>query len=199
MALPSKKAVVLKLGQWLGSLRGWVWIASVLGPPAATFVAGLFEGLPTWQVIPWATFALVCGTGFGFFALRGYEIVSGWYGLKQQGERLAKEFQDLMDVGQKDMPIAHAAELWAGRDANAYEKLVCLRRLKQAADEGLIAYTGAIGGRASKDSKASLADLATFFSQRRWRTLPPLPPQNASRARPVKSVERTNWVKNWRR
>jgi hypothetical protein len=190
---------VLKLGQLLGSLKGWIYLLTSLLPAAWTFTAGLFEGRPVSEIVPFVTLAFGSGAMLGSGLVRGYEVVSGWYGLQKEATRLANDFQALVDVGQKDMLISHAAELWAGRDANAYQKLVCLRRIKQAADQGLIAFTGAAGGRASKDSMASLPDLVKFFTEKRFATLPPLPPQPPSRIRPVKSIERSNWVNSWKR
>lgn len=189
----------MKFGQVLNSVRGLIWLVSTLIPLVWTFLAGLAEGLPWSQLVVFATLALAGGAMFAYFILRGYEIVSGWYGIRQEAARLAAQFSDLVNVGQKEIRISHAAELWAGREANAYQKLVCLRRLKQAADAGLIAFHPSVNGKASKDSMAALADVATLFRERQWTTLPPLPPQNAP---PMKAVERTarrNWVTGWRR
>lgn len=180
---------MLKLGQLLGSVKGWVYVATTLIPTAWTFLAGQLEGLPLSEVVPLVTCALAGGALLGFALLRGYEVVAGWYGARKEAARLADELQALLDVGQQEILVDHAAHLWAGRDATSYRWLVHLRRLKQAADFGMIAYTGAVAGHASKNSMASLTDLVKFFRERRFEQLPPLPPQPRSTTRPIKSVE----------
>lgn len=195
---------MLKLGQVWNSVRGWVWVASTVLPAIATFASSVFEGLPWSHRILLATSTLAVGAAFAFYVVRGYEVVSGWWGVRQESLRAARQMCDLLRVGQVELPVKHAADIWAGSSkSDTYAWIVRLRQIKQAADLGLIRFTNPVNGRASKLSNANVADLERFFRERLWESLPPVPPLATrvpkSTLRTRNTEPRKNWVAGWRR
>lgn len=194
---------MLKLGQILSSLRGWFVLVTTLLPAVATFITGLLEDLPWSQRILFMTAALTLGAALAFYVLRGYELVTGWYGARKESLRAARQMADLRRVGQTEILIGHAADIWSGSlKTDTYSWIVRLRQIKQAADLGLVGFSGAVKGQASKHSAASVEDLERFFRQCRWKELPPLGAQKGAPPKsPVRHQRlhgRSNWVTGWR-
>ena len=55
-------------GNWLRSIQGFVWIASLM-PALATYLAGWLEGVPAAVQIASITGALAAGVLIGYFGL----------------------------------------------------------------------------------------------------------------------------------
>jgi hypothetical protein len=193
-----------KIGEFANSLRGWVFIGSVLAPALATFIAGVLEGMPWSLRILVVTGAFALGAVFAYFGLAAFELAAGWYGTRKEGERVATELEALIAVGHTHLGIGDVVLIWAGEENSDYRRNYCLRRLKQGAQEGMIAFDGAVNGAPNKNSKVDLRDSVKFFRERKWLRLPPIPPPQQTAPRPRHSIgpgrpRRPNWVTGWRR
>jgi hypothetical protein len=197
------------IGKYLNSARGWIWIVATVGPTVATFVAGVLEGLPWSHRIVLVTAALASGAVLAYHTLGAYERISGWWGTRKEGERLACQLEELIGVGHAHLRIGEIAQMWSGEAATEYQQNVCLRRLKQGAQEGMIKFEPPAKDGPNKNSKADLRDCVTFFRERKWLALPPIPPPSRTPPKspgaqpaqqsPFARRVRSNWVTGWRR
>lgn len=181
----------------------------MVGPTVATFVAGVLEGLPWSHRIALLTAVLASGAVLAYHTLGAYERISGWWGTRKEGERLARQLEELIGVGHTHLRIGEIASMWSGEGATTYQQNICLRRLKQGAQQDMITFEPPSKDGPNKHSKADLRDCVAFFRERKWLALPPIlptpPPQPTPQApqqvqrSPFARRVRSNWVTNWRR
>jgi hypothetical protein len=84
---------------------------------------------------------------------------------------------DYAEEGHRDVDIFTAGAIWAGTlDANSIYRHVCFRRLKRAADAGLIVVTALNGPSPNKSTMIALDSLGTFLGAKCHRSGSPQTP-----------------------
>lgn len=179
------------------SIQGWIWLVMTAVPTVWVFIAGTLERM-LWSVrIMDVTLTLAASSAFAFCTLRCYELVTGWYGARKEGLRLAAELEDMNSVGHNRLRLGDVAIIWAGEDSSAIRKNICLRRLKHAAELGLFEYFNPVEGKPTQESRANATALAKFFRERQWLNLPPMQPHNPKRVKRTRSAWTNNWIRRW--
>jgi len=154
-----------KIGTFLNSIRGFIWLAFSVAPTVAAFVTGVFAGLnwPDRILVTMAT--LASGVIFVYYLLLAYDYIVEKHGVRREINAIIDYLRDMADEGHEYIKVETVATMWAGDDAG---KLWVwnpkLRKIKRAMTGGEIDYAQRSGGQnPSKRSDANIEDVIAYF------------------------------------
>ena len=156
-----------KIGTFLNSIRGFIWLAFSAVPTVAAFVTGVYAGLdwPDRILVTMAT--LASGVIFVHYALRTYDYIVEKHGVRRQINAIIDALRDMAEEGHEHIKVETVATMWAGDDA---DKLWVwnpkLRKIKRAMANGEIDYSQRSSGQnPSKRSDANIEDVIAYFER----------------------------------
>lgn len=155
-----------KIGTFLNSIRGFIWLAFSALPTVAAFVTGVYAGLnlPDRILVTMAT--LASGVIFVHYLLRTYDYIVEKHGVRLQIDAIIDYLRDMADEGHEYVKVDMVATMWAGDDA---DKLWVwnpkLRKIKRAMTDGEIDYAQRGNQNPSKRSDANIDDVINFFER----------------------------------
>lgn len=156
--------VIRKIRVFVSTIRGGIYIVSVLVPGLLTFIAALVEGLPWSLRILRGTAAAAFGFAAVYYALRAWEYISNRYGFRREVNTVADNLQIMLNAGHEYVQLQTVADMWAGDDS---EKMWVwnprLRKLKEAIDAGEIDYQKDANRNTSKKTAAKTKSVITFL------------------------------------
>lgn len=158
-----------KIGTFLNSIRGFIWLAFSVTPTVAAFVTGIYAGLnwPDRILVTMAT--LASGVIFVYYLLLSYDYIIEKHGVRKQINAIIDALREMADVGHEFVKVETVVNMWAGDDAdNVLLYNPKLRKIKRAMTDGEIDYAQRGGGQnPAKRSDANIEDVIAYFDRLR--------------------------------
>lgn len=101
-------------------------------------MAALLEGFPLSYVIFLGTGTAALGLACAYYLVKFFDYITNRLGERRELNAAADRMQEMVDVGYKTLAIGDIASIWADGDTNVFVWNPRLRKLKKAADRGLV-------------------------------------------------------------